>query len=539
MIGFIGSGMKKWTFLAIIFFWIISAYFAPIIAQASSSESLKKSTDQISELHTYFNKTASKDPSNKGANKLSTATQNLLAGLKAYKLDEMDESALNELLQKTLTECRKYKTPNAQKLEAEIKQIQDALAQANHQTTSEAPTTRRKKLNKEDFNKREAGESNSPENEPKITFSEEESPVNSFRNRTPSKESSAESPTVVKQENDSSSIIESSNKSTAVSPIVYVLFAVLMVVMVFFGYFLYNTQLRQMQTLSDRIKFLEDELKAFYEKDPGVQGMDGATFMAVAEVKKKTENLERNMVDFLQLTEERIGAIERRAETLSGLLPIEAAVLQTDHQKMTALEQKLTAIEQKITPSEASNAPQAVKITQKYDVHLVDQLIDSIGQLGSHTDIASLKTVCNDLNILFKLSVAKRSWEDIDPYALATLLQLAYVSAFNEQLDDLYHALADHAKLLGISIEDKATNKKAFDVQMAENIPYENYLSNPKVKNEEYPNFKAINQQIERKFNLSETRSGTILSVLQPGIMLTLEGNKTVVLQKGKYVIKS
>lgn len=535
MIGFIGSYMNKWAFLSIIFFWITSAFIFPISAQ--TSEKLKKATDQISELHTYFNTTATKDPSNKGANKLSSATKTLLTGLKAYKLEETDEAALKELLQKALTECRKYKTPNAQKLETEIKQIQDALAEVDKNTSSEAPTSRRKKLNKEDFQKREAGENTteSTDTEPKISFTEEEPVVSNPRNRSKDEDAKTSDPSILSNK-DGDRVTSKSN--TSMSPIVYVLFAVLMVVMVFFGYFLYNIQLRQMQTLSDRIKFLEDELKAFYDKDPGVQGMDGATFMAVAEVKKKTENLERNMVDFLQLTEERIGAIERRAETLSGLSPIEAAVLQTDHQKMTALEQKLSAIEQKITPSAGSNAPQAVKIAIKYDVHLVDQLIDTIGQLGSQTDISSLKTVCNDLNILFKLSVAKRSWEDIDPYALATLLQLAYVSAFNEQLDDLYHALADHTKALGITIEDKVSNKKAFDVQMAENIPYENYLSNPKVKNEEYPNFKAINQQIERKFNLNDTHSGTILSVLQPAIVLA-SNNSAVVLQKGKYVIKS
>ena len=504
---------------------LVGMFTIPVTsAKASANDDLKKISNQITELKDYFSKTAEKDPTNKGADKLKKTSITLLETINGFQNQEVSKDSLASVLQKALRECRRFRSPNAQKLETEIKALQALLPQIESKTSDNetASSPRRRKLDKNDVSKESQSESELQE--PKITFSDENVEGTITKDKVTIKNNS-----------------KTSGGDYTTNPMVYVLFAVFIVVMIFFGYFLYNTQIRQTQTLTDQIKFLENELNTIREKDTTVQGMDGATFMAMAEIKKRLENLEKNTVDFLQMTDERISKIENRAEKLAGLAPIEAAVLHADHKKMHAIEEKIHEMERKISPGgiSATIVPNAIKIDKKYDVQIVDHLIEAIQILAQHTDIGLLKTVCGDVNILLKLSVAKRTWEDIDPYSLATLLQLAYVSAVNEQQDDTYQLLVHNSLKLGYNIHEKMVGKPILGLELAENITFDNYLNNPKVKNEEYPNFKAIKQQIERKFRLNETENGIILSVLQPAITLQTENHNSIVLQKGKYVIKS
>lgn len=521
---------------------------------------LQKVEKKIAIINEDYEKLAEKKPKNEGAIKIHQMVTNLLTVIKKYKSKSISRDSLQKITVKSIKLSEKYDTPKAQAMLTHLKELKSLIPSLpiyseNNKKVNSEPANGRKKGNKIEkntsagsnaqsdaqSNAQSSTSSGNVDDSESQNYSNEDgeySSPDSALESEPQPNNLTQSDGSVNPENGSSNTDNVSETSTGSQSIIYFLFVIVLASIVAMGFYFYSVIRRIYGELNGNLKRNYDEHDSIKSLIPGTDGPGGTE---IKMLQARIKSLENNIQDFLQMIDQRVVELEKKTSSenainsyISNLPAADSAILMADEKRAAKLEERLTQMEKYFF--EVRNEASTLIINVSFDTEIIDSLIDGINALALHTDMDSLKIVCVDAKSLIQMCLSRRNWSPLDLYTLASLAQLSYVSMINEQQDEPYQQVAAGLRKLGFIIHDMQTKQPALSPDLAENISYEAYLTNPKVKGNDYPNFKAINASIEKQFQLDKTSRFTTLCVLQPSVSIIQTG-RSVTLAKGKYVV--
>lgn len=478
-------------------------------AQSAAIQKLRTGNDSLLTYQTYYAEASLKDPTNTGARriqqKLASTTQKIdsyLAGTASRKDVATAVSAAKE-------EARRYRSETAKRLFAHLEGIQGFVNELPKEYSPETGATE-------------------PEPEASTEPSEPASPL--VRRSEP----------VYGQQ-----ISPEAGSS-------YYLFAFSLGLILLLGAYLIYQQRRMAQQFMTRLTDLE--VYAGFPKE-GTSNTLG---------NQRLEEIER-------LLTENHGQLDARLikqEQQLGTLRREHSELAENLYGTALLQKRLEALEN-LLKTDVETAPEL--ITAEYAVHgngshpsakhlstptltvpaeeeLEAQEMPSQNLSGDRLPILQilaewqLQTSLPRLaEAAHQLSAQLRSLpatEKPEPALLAEVLQLGYVSAYNDSSLPHYLQLKAFAEKQQYIIEDELAGRMAFSEHYADNLTYETYfgLYNGHAKN--LPNLTAQRDTLWENENDPSILSRTVLRVLQPAVVVQKEGAKQVV-RRGTYLVKS
>jgi hypothetical protein len=126
--------------------------------------------------------------------------------------------------------------------------------------------------------------------------------------------------------------------------------------------------------------------------------------------------------------------------------------------------------------------------------------------------------------------------EVIDPISLANWLQQFYVITRNQPSITDYELIGNEFRKLGIEIEDQMEGRMSFSDQVAENIPCEKWLNDPRANGTDVPELAWVKTQVQRHSSLSQLAKRTVVCTLKPAVFYLQTGGKAL-LSRGLYLI--
>jgi hypothetical protein len=497
-----------------------------MMAQDMIFQPLEQSLERLEEQHKKFADASRKDEQNDGASNLKKGLFKVCNNIRAYMKYSIDKDSLQRTIQPILKEAKRYNTKNTQKVVDELsrvlKEIEKHPSRAKGTTKGETTATEAKKPTTLDGVKKNEAAPNDEATSTPTEESDNEPEESATNNR------SLNEPAIV------SDAIPTEEPSTSKMPFVFG--GMLLLALIVGALLVFNRLNNRLATLEQQVIGLQQLTKEQAIAGPGVDSGQTMAHIEVGQMKKRIELLESNTTDFLMIVEERLNKVEIQ----KGVTGQASSVTNTSNAleaKIALLEKKLQDFEPHIRQVAPPNTLTTVAVPYKQKA--VESIIEAIQHFSTLSEIPKLKELCQYLISPLKLSIVAQSWEHIDLYALASITQLAYVSAFNEQLDEHYHQLRKALIESGFQVEDSRVGKNCLPLGQAENVPNKSYSTQAKLRSIEYPNYVVAAKQIENKFpKLDSIGSGTVLATLRPTISLANNG-QTLVLSAGTYVVQA
>ena len=270
------------------------------------------------------------------------------------------------------------------------------------------------------------------------------------------------------------------------------------------------------------------------------------------QVEKKVKTLEKNTMGFMEALESRISEVYEEMQKLgknSGQHVASTQQLSEELESVKLLKTRLDIIEARVESgaSDDDKIPEPEETETSAVKQIVPtgivrsrsgQLIDLTADLKEKTNIAALNRLIGEVTPGLEESKATGNLNDINLQGLAEIIQLAFVSGQNEDQRALYEKMSSAIEQIGFKVTDKMTGRQAFSDYYAENIPYDQYITMPKVRTETYPDHAQAKQEMENSALLHDSLKNTVLYTLRPTVQLMERGAQRV-LAKGEFVVQA
>jgi hypothetical protein len=310
-------------------------------------------------------------------------------------------------------------------------------------------------------------------------------------------------------------------------------------------------------SLNNAIKKMAQEMRnRFKEHDREIEGLEkiivnGSMQTAQLtnfkeEVEKRFDSLERSTTMLLMEADKRLSNAENEIKLLDkaklDIVQFEAFKKELNffvtkehfEQSLHNLHEKITQTEKTFKTNAIINTVITTKLTHHYDEHKI-QIIEALEELKRKTTYLTLKEL---IDTQLPLLHTSKTLDDCNITAISKIVQLAFVASYNENLVNPYEKLTQALRLEGIDIEDNLIGRAALSEFNAENIPINEYLTSPRFRTSDYPNFIATKYEIENNPLFHTALPNTVLFILYPTVFSSRQGTKQLI-KKGEYVIKS
>lgn len=505
--------------------------------KAQNFEGLKAIQKALDEDYDYY---AKADPKNVGAKRLAGKIGILDQGITVLiqKKDKTTFEDVQALTEDLVQETQKYNTPrpkNTQKIAKnlleELKKMGNELGfvTQNNQIVNNNKADEKIDNQTSSSNNISQNDTNTQENPLQVTEQnetiEEDSQQNSNQNTV--------------------KIYDEPYHNPVDLSLVYAAIVLLFLMIIIMWFSLNNAVKKITQEMRDRFKEHDREIEGLEKILISSQMNDSRLTNFKEEVEKRFESVERSTTMLLMEADKRMGNIENEVKLMDkaklDLVQFEAFKNHLENfvtkeyfeLSLNSLQEKIKNTESSLKTTAIINSVITTKLTHHFDEHKI-KLIEALEEFKRKTSYSTLKELIDSQLPL--LHIAK-TLEDCNITALAKIAQLGFIASYNENLISPYETLTNTLRLEGIDIDDALIGRMALSEFNAENVKLEEYLSNNRFRNSEYPNFIAAKYEIENSPIFSTALPNTVLFILYPTVYSSRQGTKQVI-KKGEYVIK-
>ncbi len=486
-------------------------------AQAAEAE-LNQVTQGLEKLYERYNTKVLNDPENEGARSMLDALSAALNAIEAFKIGGAKPSRVYMEANKSHKEARRYDTDDARiavRLLDRLKAIAPNLPGAENDT--------------------EALEE----------IREEEDPTPSVDDLPPAEVEPADT-AQAPAKTDQNLLL--GLPTTGFFLVIGLLVLMFMIAIVFTVLLRKSTRASQ-----ERIVELEKRLENLEYVGDSKSSTDA---VKTSQLGKRVDTLEKNTMGFMEELESRIASAQSALDDLnknSGQHQASTQVLSEELESVKLLKTRLDIIEARIEsgaiasdddklPEPSETAAGDTVINQIVPKGIVKsrgvQLIELLRTLKDKTKIAALNRLIGEVIPGLEDASNSGNLNDINLTTLGEAIQLAFVSGQNEDNRVLYEKIRDAIEQIGFKITDKMTGRQAFSDYYADNIPFDEYITMPKVRTEAYPSHEAAKQEIENSPLLHDSLKNTVLYTLRPTIQVMERGAQRVI-AKGEFVVQA
>lgn len=505
--------------------------------KAQNFEGLKAIQKALDEDYDYY---AKADPKNVGAKRLAGKIGILDQGITVLiqKKDKTTFEDVQALTEDLVQETQKYNTPKPKNTQKIAKNLLEELKKVGNELGFVTQNTQIvNNNNKTDENiDNQTSNSNTSEND---TNTQENQSQVTEQNETLEEEAQQNS------NQNSVKIYDEPYHNPVDLSLVYAAIALLFLMVIVMWFSLNNAVKKIIQEMRGRFKEHDREIEGLEKILISSQMNDSRLTNFKEEVEKRFESVERSTTMLLMEADKRMGNIENEIKLLDkaklDLVQFEAFKNHLDYfvtkeyfdLSLNSLQEKIKNTESSLKTTAIINSVITTKLTHHFDEHKI-KLIEALEEFKRKTSYSTLKELIDSQLPL--LHIAK-TLEDCNITALAKITQLGFIVSYNENLISPYETLTNTLRLEGIDIDDALVGRMALSEFNAENVKLEEYLSNSRFRNSDYPNFIAAKYEIENSPIFSTALPNTVLFILYPTVYSSRQGTKQVI-KKGEYVIK-
>lgn len=450
---------------------------------------------ELDKVQGEFQKTLNENPTNKGAKLLLDEIAKLKNAMNQFADNKIQSDSVQTLLQATYLEASKYETDKAQRLAKILNELNTAFRLASK--TSNTDTT--------------------ADN----AYSENHTPHNNKLD-----------------EENTKLLLQNSKDIDSLQKLIYILTGIIVVILGIGGYFLFTLNKQEIKTVQNKLESLEQKhLRTSSQHNAGAKS--AAAF--ADDFRERLEKQNNSIAEFLSSNEKKIidaHAIaktalnnnEQMTQTLNSLQAQLKELERIFHQPLSPSAQK---------PIQLESPPQTKPINSPEAQDAIKHLIQIVLLMNPLSTSNPFKALCIKFHeTLLKLTDPEQYNTPIEADLVGQFAQLAYVEALNKNLAKEYTTLSDSLELLGFDIEDKMIGRMCFSDFNAENVPYEDYLEEARMRAPSLPGFAMVRQTIQNSKINDNAMKHTVLYVLKPTVFAYQAGVKSLI-AKGIYIIKN
>lgn len=484
---------------------------------------LTKHQRKIESFQGQYRRTARRQPDNEGAKILAERLDELATNLKAYSDQQSSKKAALQSLENAVKECGRYDTPQARKTLDVLQELHNFLkSQPDLAYLDEKPV----QLSEPPA----AGTSSTTATTGAAAANAGVAINRSAAEKHPEAESEAAADSVATTQDDAKTQDDSLTWDVVLLWII--VFSLAAVVALLFRNF---SRMRAEQEA--RFKKLEKDLMSLDFKQAGQGAASGSgDYLEVVrkDFNKKMDLMEKNAAEFFQALETRLDQMERAwpAVESGGKSPssVEAPdfVIQDFERRIKLLEQE--------AGRKQPTGQTFIQLEKLPDQQQMDALYEALKQLKKQSNLKLLSDNAQWLIDQLKRAEHQSRAELIDLHLAGTVLQLAHVASYNEQLDEPFSALLRSFVPLGLVPDSCKAGENCLPADSSVNVPLPQYREEERFGSAELPDRPTVLRQIEKNFPKDGQQAGQVLNVLRPTLWFE-QGAGRVLLSKGMYVI--
>ena len=473
---------------------------------------------KIESYRNQYQRTARRDPSNEGAKTLVVRLDSVRVALEGFSKERSPKQHVLDAVQAAVSEATRYSTPQAQKtvqLLAELANFLKTQPDLDYLIRSDTQAT---------------PASRSPQNvrRPSTQVSESQSPK-SNADTQPHPQLEAASSNSMTEQGD----IVSEESLTWDVILYWFILGVLAVSIIL----LYRKMALLKVHMTEQHKSLQQQLMSLDFKQAGQAASAGSgEFLDVVrkDFNKRMDRMEQNTAEFIQLLETRLQNIEQSSRLLGGATSSGPADLPDFI--LQSLEHRISELEKRIPIPSATHEPVPILASLPAPAHL-EAIFEALAQIRRQSNLKPLTDRAQWLSDQLKRAEHQQQPELVDLHLASEVIQLAYVAAYNEQLDDPYLALVRAFEPLGLVPDSARPGDPHLPADVAANVSLAHYRQESRFLGEELPNRPTVLRQIEKRWSVGQPPAGVLAQVLKPSIWFQAQQQPRVLLVKGQYVV--
>jgi hypothetical protein len=517
-------GHFRSTIQLLVFVWL--AWTGIVVPLETSGQNLLDRAElgkydrKLESFRNQYQRAARRDPSNEGAKTIARLLDTLRSDLNSYSKEKLPKRQVMAALEVVVREASRYSTPQAQKTvkllgelanflktQPDLDYLLPPIPKSVEQQPSPKPVAPAQSASAPDLSQK-------PESATPIAS---EAAVD---------ELSVGTDTMRPYEKTEETL-------TWEVVLLWIIVACLLVGLVL----LYRKLTAMSRVISEQQKSLQQQLLSLDFKQAGQAAAAGSgDYLEVVrkDFNKRMDRIEQNTAEFLQLLETRLQKLEqteganRSEANPSHPNDLPDFVLQN-------YEQRIAALENRIRIGLSSSEPVPVLSHLPAHVHL-EAIYEALSQIKRQSNLKSLTDRVQWLAEQMKRAEHQRLPDLIELHLAADVIQLAYVAAYNEQLDEPYEALLLAFAPLGLVPEPSQVGDHLLPADVAANIPFDRYKQEPRFLDESMPNRPTVLRQIEKRWPEGSPPAGVVAQVLQPSVWFQARQPR-ILLAKGQYVV--
>ena len=450
---------------------------------------------ELDKVQAEFEKTLKETPNNKGAKILYDHILKLKTIMNEYADSKINADSVRTVLQEIYLEANKYETEKAQRLAKILNELNIAFRLASK--TSNADST--------------------SDN----AYSEE---VTSHKNPFTDEQARL--------------LLQNAKDIDSLQKLISILSGIILILLAIGAYFLITLHKQEIKHVNDKLENLEQKhLRTSSQHSAGFK----STAAFADDFKQRMETMNASIAEFLSKSEKKIidthsiatqalNNNEQMTQTLNGLQAQLKELERIFHQPLSPSAQK---------PIQLETPPQLKAINSPEAQEAIKNIIQIVLLMNPLSTSNPFKALCIKLHeILLKLTDPAQQNTPMEADLVGQFAQLAYVEALNKNLSKEYATLSDSLELLGFDIEDKMIGRMCFSDFNAENVPYEDYLEEARMRAPSLPGFAMVRQTIQTSKINENAMKHTVIFVLKPTVFAYQAGVKNLI-AKGIYIIKN
>jgi len=487
--------------------------YIPAWGQANEAvNTLKRQQAKIEQLSLTYAEIIARNPGNKGAKKLDTQLRQTLQSIDRYLAGERESANVKYTAQQALTEARRYSTDRAKEAQETLRDIVKLTDKLPRKLTLEQPSTSRPRPT--------ASTEPNTDEEPLVTDTSPQldNPVE------------AEAPTTVRA---------LGNAQPMDYELFYWLFGAFLLALIAVAAALFTQQRKLANGLEGRITGLSERLENLEYVTGSSNDFKG---VKLGEVKGQVDQLEQNMADFLERVERRMSDTQNlvdRLTTTSRERQAREEALEAQVGALEALKTRISTLEAGggVSAALPSSARSSTEGGSRIQPTLAEDLLAMVQQYRAATSRETFQKRLAESETDLQAALTSQRLDEDALVRLARTLQLAHVTALEDQQSDAYTALKALCADLNITVEDQMTGRMAFSDFYAENLTLDAYAEDPKMRSDLYPEFERTKAAVLSSSLMQDAVANTVLAVLSPAVTWLHDGSKKV-LRRGEYLVK-
>ncbi|MDX2061812.1 MAG: hypothetical protein SFY70_02005 [Bacteroidia bacterium] len=470
------------------------------LAQAESVAALRSVTDSLLAYQTYYAETALKDPSNTGAARLKKRLAALTYALDSYLAGGAEATTIGKPHAAAVKEADRYSSAMAKRVQGHLAALGSLL--------------------------------------PKLPATAGQLPPAATAEPEPTATTDAETDAEPGTTNTPGVRLRPTEATAGATG--YYLFGFSLGLLLLVAAYLIYQQRRMAHQFIDRLTDLE--VHAGFPRE-------GALLPGFAN--QRLEELEKRYAESVSSVEARLVKLEKQSHGLRS----EHSELAQQVYGTASLNERLATLEAHlgivpvvpaaeiatqplaVSPTPPTSNGTAAAVLEKPVATLTAPLevVQSLSEWQLQTSLPDLAEQARNLLSLLKTEGLKPETLEAQ---LATVLQLGYVSAYNDNTLQHYTLLRSFGESLGILTEDEMAGRMALSDHYADHLTYETYFGVYGGHAKNFPDLTGQQEVLWQNETDTAITPRTVLRVLQPTVVLRKEGAKTV-LRRGTYLVKS